>query len=190
VKTVGLIFLAFGWAASAVGAAGAGQSVAASQQAPSRSAANAAGNHSRDAEHAAPAADGAHVGKPSEDQQNRRKVSGNKPSTSNTSPSKANHRNEVSSGRARTASGNPENSNRPASAKSAGAAQNGLARNETVNRAASNRASGGVRAAVPSLSHARHRGPNPAIVGGVRNSNTRNTAALDGTHMNRRRIGN
>jgi hypothetical protein len=190
VKAVGLIFLTLGWAASAVGAAGAGQSLAQSQQTPSRSAANAVGSPSRDAEHAAPADAGTRVGKPSADQQNHRKVSSNKPSTSNTSPSKTNHRNEASSGGERSVRDGSKDSHRPASDKSAAAAQNGLARNSTVTHAPSDRASGGVRPAVPSLSNVRHRGPNPAIVGGVGNSSTRNTAALDGTHMNRKRVGN
>jgi hypothetical protein len=43
---------------------------------------------------------------------------------------------------------------------------------------------------VPALSTMRHRGANPAIVGGAGNSSTRNTTALDGTHMSRRHIGN
>jgi hypothetical protein len=190
VKTVGLIFLTLGWAASAVGAAGVGQSVAASQQAPSRNVAGTVGNRSHEADHVAPAADRAHVGKPSDDQQNHRKVSGNKLPASNTSPSKSDHRNEVSSGRERSVRDDSKTSRRTGSDKSRGVAQNGLARNETTNHAASNRTPAVVRPAAPSLSNVRHRGANPAIVGGPGNSNTRNTAALDGTHMNRKRIGN
>jgi len=189
-KTVGLMFLMLGCAASAVRATYAGQSVAASQPSTSRSAANAVGNHSRDAEHAAPADAATRVGKPSEEQQAHRKVPSNKPSTSNTSASETNHRNEASSGGERSVRDGSKNSNRPASDKSAVAAQNGLARNETVNHAPPDRASGVVRPAAPSLGNVRHRGANPAIVGGPGNSNTRNTAALDGTHMNRKRIGN
>jgi len=189
-RAVGLIFLTLGYAASAVGVAGAGQSVAAAQQAPSRSAPNAVGTRSHEADHAAPAADGTHVGKPSEDQQNHRKVSGNKLPASSTSPSKANRRNEVPNRRERSASGDSKNSYRPGSDKSAGAAQNGLARNETLNHTPSNCGPSAVRPAVPLLSNVRHRGANPAIVGGAGNSNSRNTGALDGTHMNRRRTGN
>jgi hypothetical protein len=190
VRAIGLIFLTLGCAASAVGAAGAGQSVAAPPQAPSRSTPNAVGSRSHEADHAAPPADGTRVGKPSQDQQNHREVSGNKPSPSNTSPSKANHRNEVPNRRERSASQDSKNSIHPGSDKSAGATQNGLVRNETVNHAASKRASNTARPTVPSLSSARHRGANPAIVGGAGNSNSRNTGALDGTHMNRRRTGN
>ncbi len=187
-KTVGLIFLMLGCAAWPVRATYAGQSVAAAQQAPSWSAANAVRNHSRDAEHAAPADSGTRAGKTSDDQQNR-KVSSNKPSTSNASPSKTNHRNEASSGGERSVRDGSKNSHRPASDKSAAAAQNGLARNSTVTHAPSDRASSAVWPAVPSLSNVRHHGANPPIVGGPENSSTRNTAALDGTHMNRKRTG-
>ena len=189
-RAVGLIFLALGCAASAVGAAAVGQSVAASQQAPTRSAPNAVGNRSHEADHAAPAAGGARVGKPSDDQQNHRKVSGNEPPTTKASPSKANHRNEVPNRRERSAAGNSESPHRPGSDKSGGVAQNGLARNETVRHAPSNRGLSAVRPSVPSLGNVRHRGANPAIVGGVRTSNARSSGALGGTHMNRRRIGN
>ena len=189
-RAIGLIFLTLGCAASAVDAAGAGQSVSTSQQAPSRSATDTVGNHLRGAVHTAQAEAGTHVGKPSDDQQNPRKLSGNKSSASIASPSEANYRTEVPNGRGRSASRDPKNSDRSDSAKAAGAAQNGLARSETTNHAASNRAQGAVRPAVPSLGNVRHRGANPAIIGGAGNSNSRNSAALDGTHMNRRRTGN
>ena len=135
-------------------------------------------------------ADGTHIGKPSDDQQNHRKVSGNKLPTSSASPSKSNRPDELANRRERSASEDSVNSHRPASDKSAGAAQIGLARNETVNHSPSNRASSAVRPVVPSLGNVRHRGSNPAIVGGVGSSNARNTGALDGTHMNRKRTGN
>jgi hypothetical protein len=189
-KIVGLIFLMLGFAAWSVRTPYAGQSVAASQQAPSRSAANAVGNHARDAEHLATANAATHTGKPFADQQNHRKVSSNKPSTSNTSPSKTNHGNEASSGGERSVRDGSKDSHRPASDRSAGAAQNGLARNFTVTHAPSDRAPGAVRPAVPSLNNVRHHGANPPIIGGPGNSDTRNTAALDGTHMNRKRTGN
>ena len=189
-RAIGLIFLTLGYAASAFGAAAAGQSVAASPQAPSRSAPTAVGNRSRESDHAAPAADGAHVGKPSDDQQNDRKISGNKLPTGNSSLSKSKHSTGLSNTRDRSEAKDSKNSHRPGSDKSPGAAKNGLTRNETVNHAPSNRASNAARPTVPSLSSVRHRGANPPIVGGAGNSNTRNTAALDGTHMNRKRTGN
>jgi hypothetical protein len=189
-KTIGLFFLTLGFAAWTIAAAYAGQSVAASQQAVPRIATNAAGNHARETDHAAPARGETHGGKPSDDQQNHRKVSANKAPAASANLSKPKRRNEVSHNRELSGSERSRNSHRPAADKSAGGAQKGLAGSETINHAPSNRPSSAARPAVPSLSNVRHRGPNPPIVGGVRNSNSRNTAALDGTHMNRKRTGN
>jgi hypothetical protein len=189
-RAIGLIFLALGYAAFAVGAVGAVQSVAAAQQTSNRSAADTVGNHSREADHAAPAADGAHVGKPSEDQQNHPKVSANKAPAANASLSKPSLRIELANRRERSATQDSKNSDHPGSDRTVGAAENGRSRNETAHNAATVRQPSAVRPSVPSLSNVRHRGPNPPIVGGVGNSNSRNTGALDGTHMNRRRTGN
>ena len=189
-KAVGLIFLTLGCAAWTFGAAYPAQSVATAQQTTRGSAANAMGNHTREAEHAAPNDRGTHIGKPSDDQQNSPKVSGNKSPISNPSPSKSNRPNEIVNRRERSVSEDSKNSDRSGADRSAGAARNGLARSETVNHAPSIREPSAVRPSVPSLSNVRHRGPNPAIVGGLGSSNARNTAALDGAHMNRKRLGN
>lgn len=189
-KAADLVFLTLGYAAWTVGAAHAAQSVVASQQATPPSAANIVGNHSRETEHASATDGGTRLGKPSDDQQSHRKISGNKLPTSNSSLSKSNHPNEITNRREPSAAEDFKNSHRPGLDKSGGAAKSGLTRNETVNHASSNRASSAVRPSVPSLGNVRHRGPNPAIISGTGSSNTRNTAALDGTHMNRRRTGN
>jgi hypothetical protein len=189
-RAIGLVFLTLGYAASVVGATGAGQSVTAAQQTSNRSTADTGGNHSREVDHAALAGDRTHIGKTSDDQKNHPKVSGNKAPAANASLSKPSRRNELTKRRERSACEDSKNSHSPGSDKHADAAKNGLARNEAVNHAPSNHASSAVRAAVPSLSNVRQRGPNPAIVGGVGNSNSKNTAALDGTHMNRKRTGN
>jgi hypothetical protein len=189
-RAIGLIFLTLGCAASAVGAAGAGQSVAASQQASSRGASNAAGNPPREAGHAASADGPTHAGKPSTVQQNRRKVSSSKLPTSKPIENKSNGRNELTNGHEPSGSEDSKNSHHPGSDKSRGATQNGTARNENNKHAAPNRTPSAGRPAAPSLSNARHRGANPAIVGGTGNSSTRNTGVLDGTHMNRKRTGN
>jgi hypothetical protein len=188
-KAAGLVFLTLGYLAWTVGGAYAAQSVVAAQQTPPPSGANTVGNHSREADHAAPAADDAHVGKPSDDQQNHRNISGKLP-TSNSKRSKSNRPSGLPNTRERSAAEDSRNSHRPASDKSAGTAKNGLSRNETVNHAPPNRSSSAPRPTVPSLSSVRHRGANPPIVGGVGSSNTKNTASLDGTHMNRKRTGN
>jgi hypothetical protein len=189
-KAIGVIFLTLGCAARTVGTAYPAQSVVVSQQEPPPSTANAVGNHSRQTDHAAPAGVRTQTGKPAEAQQNQSKVSGNKPPTANASPTKSSHRNEVPNMRERSLSAASKSPHRPGSDKSGGAAQNGLARNETASHAPSKRAPNAVRPSGPALSNVRHRGANPAIVGGVGTSNTRNSGALDGTHMNRRRIGN
>jgi|SRR5271155_2540685 hypothetical protein len=189
-KTLGAVILILGCAAWSVRETGAGQSVSAPQEASSRSATDPVTNHSRETDHVAPDGAGTRVRKPSDDQKNQHKVSGNKPSASDASQGKANHRTGVPKSRERSAWADSMNSDRPGSDKSAGAARNGLARNETVNHAPSNRAPSAVRPSAPSLSNVRHRGPNPPIVGGVGNSNSKNTAALDGTHMNHKRTGN
>src|SRR5271170_7504992 len=189
-RALGLIFLTLGCAAWTFGAAYPVKSVATAQQTTPASAGNAVGNHSRETEHAAAPDRGTHIGKPSDDQQNHPKVSGNKAPTPSASLSKPSLRNELTNRRERFASQDSKNSYDPASNKSTGAAHNGLARNETVNHGPSNRAPSVVRPAVPSFNNVRHRGPNPAIVGGAGISSTRNTGVLDGTHMNRKHTGN
>jgi hypothetical protein len=189
-RAIGLVFLTLGYAASAVGAAGAVPSVAASQQAPTRSAADTAGNHSRKAAHAAPAGDRTQIGKTPEDQQNHPKAARNKIPAASASLSNPSRRSEFTKRRERPAPEDSENSHSPGSDQHADAARIGRARNQAVNHAPSDRAPSAVRPAAPSLSNVRHRGTNPAIVGGAGNPNAKNTAALDGTHMNRRRAGN
>jgi hypothetical protein len=189
-KATCLLFLTISCAALMPETAYAGSSNPAFQQSSSESAPNLVNDHPQDAGHATLADGGTRLGKASDDQQNHRKISGNKLPTNNPRLSKSNRPNEVPSRRERSAAEDSKNSHRPGSDKSGGAAKNGLIRNETVNHAASNRGPSTARPSVPSLGNVRHRGPNPAIIGGAGSSNTRNTAALDGTHMNRKRTGN
>jgi hypothetical protein len=189
-RAIGSVLVTAGCAVWLAGAVYSAPSFAAPQQASSSDAVDSVRNHSREAEHVTPTERGTHTGIPSDEQPNHRKISTNKLPSSKPSVSKSNRPSEPSNRGERTVRDNSENSHRPASDKSAGAAQNGLARNETVNHAPSIRASSAARPAVPSLSNVRHRGPNPPIVGGVGNSNSTNTAALDGAHMNRKHTAN
>lgn len=189
-KAISLVLLTLSCVAWTVGAAYAAQSLAPAQQASSRSATNAGRNHSQQADHAAPTDGGTHIRQHSDDQQNHRKAPDKKLPTSKSKRSKSNRPNELANRREHSASEDSVNSQRPGSDRYGGAAKNGLAQNQTVNHAPSNRAPSAVRPSVPSLSNVRHRGPNPAIVGGARSSNTRNTGAIDGTHMNRKHTGN
>jgi hypothetical protein len=86
--------------------------------------------------------------------------------------------------------GNAMNLHPPGSDKSGGAAKGGFIKNEKVNRVLTARPTGVARSTVASLNplpnHVRHRGPNPAVVGGSANPASSNTGALNGTGMNRR----
>jgi hypothetical protein len=75
---------------------------------------------------------------------------------------------------------------RPGSDKSGGAAKSGFIRKETVNNALAVRAPNVVRPTGPLLDNVRHRGPNPAVVGGSLNSHGTNTGTINGTRMNHR----
>jgi hypothetical protein len=73
----------------------------------------------------------------------------------------------------------------PGSDKSGGAARSGFIRNETAHHTLPVRTSSSVRPTVPALNNVRHRGPNPAVVGGAPNSRSSNGGAINGTRMNR-----
>jgi hypothetical protein len=78
----------------------------------------------------------------------------------------------------------------PALARSGGAAKGGLVQSEAVNSAQHARSTSAVRPATaslnPSLNNIRHRGPNPAVVGGSANFKSSNTGAINGTRMHRK----
>jgi len=77
----------------------------------------------------------------------------------------------------------------PASARSGAAAKSALIQNETDKYALPVRSTS-VRPSVASLhplpTNVRHRGSNPAVVGGLANSGNSNTGAINGTGMHRR----
>ena len=74
----------------------------------------------------------------------------------------------------------------PGSNKFGGLAKGGFTPNQTVHNAVPVRTSSVARSYVLSRNNVRHRGPNPAVLGGSVNSNRRNTGAINGTRMNRR----
>jgi len=74
----------------------------------------------------------------------------------------------------------------PGPDKSGGAAKSGLIPNETVNIALAVRTPSVVRPTVPPPNNVHHRSPNPAVVAGSVNSDSRNTGAINGTRMNRK----
>ncbi len=74
----------------------------------------------------------------------------------------------------------------PGSDKFGGVAKTGFIRNETINNALAVRTPSVVRPTVLSPNNVRHRGPNPAVVGGSPNLHSSNTGSINGTRMNRK----
>jgi hypothetical protein len=67
------------------------------------------------------------------------------------------------------------------------AAKGALAKNEAIkNFAPTSRSSRAVSHSWPFPNNQRHRGPNPSAIGGLAGASTRNTAAIDGTHLRRK----
>ena len=183
-KAISLLFLAMSFAALMQGTSYA----APSQQTSAESSAKRASDHQHDAEHAAPPDHGKRrkEGNPSEEQRGPHYVSGKNHPRSRASLSAANRPKQLPGSRKRSIPGNAINLHRSASDKSGGAATGGLIRNETVKKALPVRPPSVVKAAVPPLNNVRHRGPNPAVVGGSANSDSRNTGTLNGTRMSRK----
>jgi hypothetical protein len=190
VRTIGFVLVMVACVASVAGAVYSAPCLATPQQAFSSDGADAVRKHSREAEHVTPKDEGMRVGKPSDEQQSHPKVTANKLATSKPSTSKSNRPSESSNRRERSASEGSTNSDHTGSVKPEGPVENGSTRDETINRPPSNKAPRPIPHSVSSLSNVRQSGANPAIVGGAGNSNTRNTMALDGTHMSHKRTGN
>ena len=160
----------------------------ASQERASQSASKTASNDQRDGKQAAPSdgGKGQRDGKPSEEYGDGRHVFDKDHPRGRGSLTRANRPTQLPNNRERSASRNAMNFLQPGSDRSDGAAMGGLIQNETVRNALRARASSGVRPALQSLNNARHRGPNPAAIGGSSNSDRRNTATVNGTRMNRK----
>ncbi len=192
-KTTCLIFLTMSWAALTQGTGYAVPSSPVSQPTSPESSANTASDHPRNPARrdAASPRDGRHEtgGKASDEQPDLRRASDkNHPPSrvSQTGLTKANRPNQLSNSRQRSLSGNAMNLHQAGSDKSGSAAKGGLIQNETVHDAWPVRTSSVVRPTVPPFNDVRHRGPNPAVVGGSANSDSRNTGSIDGTRMHRR----
>lgn len=105
---------------------------------------------------------------------------------SHASRAKSNGAKQLPHTRQRYALGSAESPHRSGPDKSATAAQRGLIQNERVNNTPSVRPPSPAARTASSLSNVRHRGPNPAFVGGTANSKMANAGAIDGTQMIRR----
>ena len=161
-----------------------------SQQTSPESSANTASDHPGEPAQgdAAPPRDGRHQtgGKASDEQRDHGRASDTNHPPSRASLTKANRPKQLSNSRQRFIPGNPMNLHQPGSDKSGGAAKGGLIQNETVNHALPVRTPSVVRPTVPSFNNVRHRGPNPAVVAGSVNSDSRNIGAINGTRLNRK----
>ena len=153
----------------------------ASQQSSSQTSENTLGDHLRDAKHAAPD-DG---GNASDERRDHRHISDRIHQRSPATITK--DRPKLPNIREHSPSRHAMNLHQPGSDKSSGAARGGFIQHETVNSVVPPRPPSVVRPSVPLLNNVRHRGPNPAVVGGSANSDGRNTGAINGARVHRKR---
>jgi len=137
-----------------------GTGYAASPEPSPRGPANASSDHVRESEHAAPTDERNRFGS------HRSRASVIRPSAPKQLPNPPRH------STSRNAPGGPP--------------RGGLVPSEIANPAPSVRPPTVVSLQAPSLENVRHRGANPAIIGGSANSDARNTGALNGTRMPRK----
>jgi len=185
-KTACFVFRMIGCAVLMYGTSFAAWSGTASQQGSANSA-DLASDRLR-LEHTARADGGKHqAGKELSDEQrgNRRASDKNHP-PNQASLAKANRPSQLPNRREHSVTGNAMNLHRPGSDKSRGVANDGLMRNETVKSALPVGSLSVVRPTAPSLNNVRHRGANPAVIGGLVSSKSANTGAINGTRMNHR----
>jgi hypothetical protein len=186
-KATCLLFLMISCVLLTPGTAYGDPSSPASQQTPPENAANTVSDHPQDAEHAAPADGGKRQkdGNPSGGRRGNRQVSGKNHPRSPATMTK-NRLKQLPKNRERSPSGNAMNLHQPGSDKSGGAAKGGLIQRETVNTALPRRPPSVIRPSVPLLNNVRHRGANPAVIGGAANSDGRNTGVINGARVHRR----
>lgn len=173
-----LLFLTVTWAAWTQGA---GFALPSSSE-------NAASSHPADTERTASPRDGSHQtrGNVSDDQRNHGPASGPNHSLSRANLTKASHPMLLPSRGQHSLPGNAMNFRQPSSDRPSVAATGGLIPNETLSKASRVRMSSVVRPAVPSFNNVRHRGPNPAVVGGSPKIGNSNAGAINGTRTNRK----
>jgi len=133
------------------------------------------------------------AGSPSKEQRSPLHASVKNHPRSRASLTAANHPKQLPNGRKRSTPGNAANLHQPGSGNSGAAAKGGLIQNETASKAMPVRPPGTVRptaATLNPLNNVRHRGPNPAVVGGSAggsaNLHSSNTGAINGTRMHRK----
>ncbi|MGA8443206.1 MAG: hypothetical protein WB714_33650 [Candidatus Sulfotelmatobacter sp.] len=134
------------------------------------------------------------AGNPSKEQRYPHRASDKNHPRNRASLSAATHRKQLPESRTRSTPGNAASLHQHGAGKSGAAAKGGLIQNETGRNAMLVRLAGTVRPTAaslnPSLNNVRHRGPNPAVVGGSAggsaNLHSSNTGAINGTRMKRK----
>lgn len=178
-----LVFAMMSCAGLAYGAGHVVSSGQVSQQAPVP---NAVGDRSENARQTTDNGRGRKVPKSSDRQRAGARTSGRSSKPSNrVSPSQSSHPEPRSIAPRRLESGGVMNV-QPVAGQLDRAASGALIHDETASRVAAIRPPTGIHPTAPSLIDVRHRGPNPAIVGGVANSKMRNAGSINGTRINRR----
>jgi hypothetical protein len=186
-KATCLLFLMIGSAALTPGTSCAAQSSPASQQPSSESSANTISDHPRDAVHGAPVEDGKNQkdGDPFDEQRDHRHTSDKDHPRSRASLTRSNRPKQVQNNGEHSTSGTAMNLHQPGSDKSGASARGALIQHGTVNVSVPVRPAS-IRPRVPLPNNVRHRGANPAVIGGSAKSYNRNIASISGTHMIRR----
>ena len=170
-KIACLVLMLIGWAANH-GATHASQATSASHRQSSGSTANeVVGQPS----HAASVDHGKTRGKPSDGQRDR-----------HANLTTANRPRQLLNNRKHFVIQKALNVHQPSKNRSTGAVSKPAAESELNSQARSVRPPNLVPSARSSPNNARHRGPNPATVGGTANSNARNVGSINGTRMSRK----
>jgi hypothetical protein len=182
-KTVVLLLLTIAWPGLMQGIAYAATSSPVSQQASPDSAAKTASDHPGDTS-PGPPPDGATDHK--NGKRDSHHISEKNLARSRANLVKENHPRQFPSDRERSTSGNATNLHQRRFDPSGSAAKGGFIGNNTVKSIVAVRSPSVVRPAAATLGNVRHRGANPATVGGLGNSTASNTGAISGTHMHRR----
>jgi hypothetical protein len=173
-KSACLVLMLIGWAAIH-GVTHASQATSASHKQSSRSTANEVVGQPSNTEDAASVDHGKTRGKPSDGQRDR-----------HANLTTANRPKQLLNNRKHFVIQKALNVHQPSKNRSTGAVSKPAAESELNSQARSVRPPNLVPSARSSPNNARHRGPNPATVGGTANSNARNVGAINGTRMSRK----
>jgi len=182
-KTTCLLFLMIGCAALMHGTSYAAQS----QQTATKSSSSTASDHPRHAEHAAVAGGGKHQKEANSSDRRRgnHHVSEMKLPRRQGGITAANHRKPFPNSSKPSAPGRSMNLRQMGSGKHNDVAKSGLIQRETINSARPVRPTNVTRPSAPLLNNTRHRGANPAVIGGSAISD-RNTGAINGNRVHRK----